>query len=83
MRPSNDSHAVRHRDRGRVGRRLRRDLQAPLDLAHVLEILIDPHAVRRAELTFEARERARDRVEDAALLRAPRGALFGRAAVAE
>ena len=59
-------------------------LDAPLDLAHVLEILRHRLAIRRAELQLQARPlRLRDRVEDAAVLLDARQPLGRAAALAE
>ena len=80
---------LRHADRhghvcGRDRRRLHRDLQPALDLAHVLA-RSRRGAARSDALTSLRRrgEAAGQRIENAAVALAARGALLGRAAVAE
>ena len=58
-------------------------LNALLDLAHVLEILIEPDLVARAQPTLEAGHIALHRVEDAAVLFHAPHALFGRSRAPE
>jgi hypothetical protein len=56
---------------------------APLDLAHGLEIAIDMRAIRGPQRACELRKVLRNGVEDAAVLVRERDALRRRAAVAE
>ncbi len=58
-------------------------LDAPLDLAHVVEVVVQPRAVGRAELCRTPSDLVGDPVEDAAIGAAVRGALFRRGADAE
>ena len=55
-------------------------LDAPLDLADVVQVALHPAAVRRAQLARQLRDPRRHPVEDARVGLAARGALLGRAA---
>ena len=60
-----------------------RHLDAPLDLAHGVEVFRDSRAIARAERSLEPREILVDAIEQAALPLHPIEPLFGRAAFAE
>ena len=70
-------------DLGHVARRLGGKLDAPLDFANLVGVLVDGLAIRRSELLPQAGELADERIENAAALLHARGALFGRRAAAE
>ena len=53
---------------GQLGVALLRELDAPLDGAHRIEVLRDPRAVAGPDLALEAREVRADGVEDAPVL---------------
>src|SRR5690606_287056 len=55
-------HADRHGGRRRIRRSLRRDLEAALDLAHVVEVLLDASPVVVTDLALQARKVSADRV---------------------
>jgi len=73
-------HALR--DRGRRCHRggLCGNLQAPLDLAYVFEIPVEPCAVAGADVLLETRQALGDGIENAAILLPARGSFLGRAA---
>ena len=58
-------------------------LNAPFDLAHVVQVVGEARAVGGADLPLEAVERRRDRIEDARVFAAPARAIFRRGADAE
>jgi hypothetical protein len=58
-------------------------MNATLDLAHGVEIVGHLNAVARPQSFRQPSEIRRHEIEDAAVLDSPRGALLGRAAVAE
>src|SRR5690606_13940557 len=64
-------------------RRFARQLQAALDLADVFEIALETGAVRRSQPALQRGRVVDDGIEQALLQVHARGALFGRAAVAE
>ena len=70
-------------ERRNGGRRFRRQLNSPLDLAHFLGVLIDRPLVRRAEILFKTLQFVHQRIQDAPALLHPRGAHFGSGAAAE
>ena len=78
----NANRPLRHRQR-RVGILLFRRLDAPLHLAHGVQIFRDSRAVAGAERSLEAREILIDAVEQAALPLHPIDPLFSRASFAE
>ena len=53
------------------------DLDAPLDLAHALEIVVHRRAILRAEPALQAGDLLGDRVEHAAILLGAREAIAG------
>ena len=88
MRPTCSSYGLGNAD-WRVGRqhaaavvRLRL-LDTPLDLADVVEILIEPRAIARPETRSQPRRLLRDEIEDAAIALPSRGALRRAAGLAE
>src|SRR5690606_8518952 len=59
------------------------DRETALDLPQIRQVLLDANSVGRADGALQIGETLGDRVQDAALLRAPRRPCLGRAAVAE
>ena len=68
---------------GHVARRFCGQLEAPLDLADLVDVLIDDAAIGRRRDPSAARQLADQRIEDAAALLEPRGTQLRRRAAAE
>src|SRR4030095_689518 len=79
IRDANGSHG--HRDLGR--RLLLGALDARFDLANVLEVLVEPDAIARAQPALERGDIAGHGIEDAAVLPHARDTLLGRARTSE